>query len=133
MRHSSLPSRSLAGGAAALLLAACAVPGMGGAETGPKVPAAPFACALRAVQSGTGVEITGSLEAVRAVAGRYRLQLGQTGGSNGATIDQGGDFTAAAGETLTLGQIALSGATRLNGQLTVDWTGGTVTCPLTGL
>ena len=130
MTRTPFSTRALVAGPAALFLAACAVPGMSGA----KVPAdAPFDCALRATDRNGGVSIAGTLEARAAFSGRYRLQIGQSGAGNSAMIDQGGEFVVSAGEVLDLGQISLSGPSGLTGQLTVDWSGGTVTCPLTRL
>lgn len=119
---------------AALLLAACAIPGAGGADdANARKPAAPFDCALQATRSGNMVDIAGSLVAREALAGSYRLSLGQSGGGNSAMIDQGGDFIVAAGEAISLGQISLSAPAGLTGELAIDWAGGTVTCPMTGL
>jgi hypothetical protein len=60
------------------------------------------------------------------VSGRYSLTL-RAGGN---AIDQGGDFEARPGETVTLGEATLPGAPEaLEGELTVTAGGRSVACP----
>ena len=119
-------------GLAALILTACAVAlgGEGSAPTASPIRGAAgqpaFRCALATDATGGGTAVTARLDAREAVAGTYALRVR----SGGAVIDQGGDFSARAGETVTLGEATLGGSGAVEGDLTVTAGGRTTTCPM---
>ena len=119
-------------GLGALALAACALADASTRTTaalrGPEPPAASLSCALRLIETRGGLSARAELRAPAATAGRYALRLRR---GAGLVLDQGGDFSARAGETLTLGQAMLSGGVAgLDAGLTVQVGGRDVTCPV---
>jgi hypothetical protein len=89
-----------------------------------------FRCDLSLTPLGAGTAILARVTAPEtapgAVSGRYSLTL-RAGGN---AIDQGGDFEARPGETVTLGEATLPGAPEaLEGELTVTAGGRSVACP----
>lgn len=116
---------------AALLLTACAMAlGPRAAPTAPRVQggagAPAFRCALVAEEGAGGTTLSARLDAREAVAGTYALRVR----ANGAAIDQGGEFEAAAGEALTLAETQLgTPASRVDARLTLTAEGRTTTCP----
>ena len=86
----------------------------------------PFTCALVLAPQGAGTSVAGRVTARAPVAGTYALRLR----AGGTAIDQGGDFDAAEGETVTLGEATLpGGADALDATLTVSAAGRSVACP----
>ncbi len=121
-------------GLGALALAACALAEASGRTTaalrGPEPPAAAAAmtCALRLTETRGGLSARAELRAPAALEGRYALRLRR---GAGLVLDQGGDFSARAGETLLLGQAALSGGVAgLDAGLRVQVGGRDLTCPV---
>jgi len=90
----------------------------------------PFTCELAVEPSGRMVNFEGRIQAETATSGTYRLSI--SGG--GTSIDQGGPFSARAGQTLTLGQAMLTGSPdRYDTTLTVEVDGTRYSCPATDL
>lgn len=126
-----LPLSVIPVGVIVLALAAC---GMSGAiaPTGQSTAeASALRCILAVTEHGGQLQIVGQLQAAVAVTGRYALSVTQTGQSQNF-IDQSGDFTAQAGESVTLGSASISGsAAQYDATLTVDYADTSVTCPIT--
>jgi hypothetical protein len=129
-------------GLAALVLTACAMafgsppagqPAAGAAGTPTaRAPApdplyGPVRCALEARPSGGGLSLAGRVTATRPLTGEYSLRVR----GRGVSIDQGGPFSLAAGETGTLGQASLPGRARdYELRLIVEAGGRRVACPV---
>lgn len=78
-------------------------------------------------QSGSlGVEAI--YRADKATQGQYSLSVKSSGGSNNTNINQGGGFSAHAGEIVSLGRMNLGGASAYNVSLKVDANGQTHQC-----
>lgn len=89
-----------------------------------------FRCNLSLSPLGAGTAVLARVTAAKttpgAVKGSYSLSL-RAGGN---AIDQGGDFEARPGETVTLGEATLPGAPEaLEATLTVTAGGRSVACP----
>lgn len=85
-----------------------------------------FRCALTMSPLGGGTAVLARVTASEDLTGSYSLTL--RAGAN--AIDQGGDFEAAAGETVTLGEATLPGAPEaIEAALTVTAGGRSVACP----
>jgi len=88
-----------------------------------------LSCAVVARDMGEMVEISGSVTAKRGVAGAYALRIRQHSAAGQAMIDQSGDFTAAPGRTVTLGQAVLGGpASRYHAELDLNVDGQRLRC-----
>ncbi len=92
-------------GAAAMLLIGlgAGVAGIGSSQA--SASDGPLSCAIETSRSGGMVAIESVAKSQRAVTGSYSFSV-RGGGTN---IRQGGEFEAGAGETVTLGQVTLSG------------------------
>lgn len=93
----------------------------------PHVQAAALSCDVLTRPTANGILIAAIVNAANNAAGTYDLSIVQ-GGANSAEIQQSGDFNAAAGSTVTLGQteIGTDGASRGHARLRVhDNAGGT--------
>lgn len=92
-------------GAAAMLLIGlgAGVAGIGASQA--SASDGPLSCAIETSRSGGMVAIESVATSDRAVIGSYSFSV-RGGGTN---IRQGGEFEAAAGETVTLGQVMLGG------------------------
>ena len=124
-----LPLSIIPVGLIVLALAACGVAGQSG--TNPTRLGA-LSCALAITEGGGQLQIQGQVQATEAVTGRYALKVVQTGRAGQNFIDQSGDFTARAGETVTLGSASVSGsAAQYDATLTLDTAGTTLSCPVT--
>lgn len=102
-----------------------AVPPDDAPRSAPAPRGAAFTCELSA-RDGDGVALAGRLVAREAVTGSYALRVR----SGGVAIDQGGDFAAAPGETVTLGEAMLGAAPGLDARLTLTVGGRETVCPL---
>ncbi|SHG30993.1 hypothetical protein SAMN02745157_3980 [Kaistia soli DSM 19436] len=85
--------------------AAVAAAGRGGGGAA----AGPLACSIGQSRSGGQILLEPSVRAARATDGSYSLRVSGGGGGNASAIRQGGDFSLAAGETVRLGSLSLSG------------------------
>jgi hypothetical protein len=124
-----LPITILPVGLIVLALAACGVAGSSGFNPahGPAL-----SCTLAVTERGGQLQIEGQLQAAAAVTGRYALKVVQTGQAGQNFIDQSGDFTARAGETVMLGSASVSGpVAQYDATLTLDYADGTLSCPVT--
>ena len=117
-------------GVIVLALAAC---GMSAPATNdPGSQTTGLRCILAITERDGQLQIEGLLEPTAAVTGRYVLTIAQTGRAGQNFIDQSGDFTASAGENLTLGSASISGsAAQYDATLTLQIDQTTVTCPVT--
>lgn len=90
-----------------------------------------FSCDVRVRPTANGVLIEPVVRSDANMAGSYSLSIVQSG-ANSSEIQQGGDFTADAGSTVTLGQseIGASGASRGHVRLRVQDENG-VSCSRT--
>lgn len=101
----------------------------GAHEAGAGSPRAGLTCAIVTRNLGGMVEIFGKVSASRAASGEYALTIRQHGASGTALIDQSGEFTVAAGRTVTLGQTSLGGTLgAYHADLTVTVSGRAYRC-----
>ncbi|PRX37131.1 hypothetical protein SAMN05216257_101149 [Meinhardsimonia xiamenensis] len=70
----------------------------------------PLSCGVVMEKGASGISIEARLQAREPVSGSYELGIEKTGASGRASIRQSGAFSAASGETKTLGRAMLSGA-----------------------
>jgi hypothetical protein len=96
----------------------------------PASAAAPVHCELHTASTGSGVTLSAMARSGIAIAGSYHLVVAKSGAAGGSNIEQSGGFSVAPGGQSTLSSVSLSlerGAT-YEAQLTVSWSGGTVSC-----
>ena len=112
------------GALAAIILAAAA--GTGFAYSTQETANA--ACEVLASASGGGFAIEAVYHAEMAGAGTYRLSVQSAGGGNRTNINQGGGFSAWAGETVTLARVNVGGAAAYDVTLSIDAGGHPLEC-----
>jgi hypothetical protein len=92
--------------------------------------AAPVRCELSTASAGGGLILSALARSGIATAGSYHLVVVKSGAAGGSDIEQSGDFSLAPGGQSTLSSVSLGlerGAS-YQAQLTVSWSGGTVSC-----
>lgn len=88
--------------------------------------AAPIACALSIGTENGLLQIEPTIQATTAVSGIYQLRVE----GPGTRMNQGGPFTARAGQTIELGRMMTSGqASSLDAEMTLTIDGETYLCP----
>ncbi|MEX3017494.1 curli-like amyloid fiber formation chaperone CsgH [Gymnodinialimonas hymeniacidonis] len=88
--------------------------------------AAPIACVITAEAQGSMLTLAPVVQASEAVSGIYSLRVE----GPGTRLNQGGPFSARAGETVTLGRMMTSGsASSLDAELTLTIDGREYRCP----
>lgn len=88
--------------------------------------AAPIACTLSIGTANGLLQIEPVIQATTAVSGIYQLRVE----GPGTRMNQGGPFSARAGETLELGRMMTSGsASNLDAEMTLTIDGQTYRCP----
>jgi len=108
-----------------------------GTPTGPEHTATlstttPVACQIKIDTEGSRKVITAIARAQDTPkAGHFLLEIEKTG-TNTMKTRQGGDFAVQAGETLSLATVKMnmSAADALKGTLSLNWDGGSASCPL---
>ena len=96
-----LPTAALVILAAGSATAFGAFVGQGEAHETARAAAEGLRCAVVTRDLGDTVQISGKVTSERDVAGTYALSIRQTSGGGQAVIEQGGEFTVAAGRTVT--------------------------------
>ena len=95
-------------------------------HTGHAQAAAPIACVITAEASGNMLTLAPVVQATDAVSGTYSLRVE----GPGTRLNQGGPFSARAGETVTLGRTMTSGsASSVDAELTLTIDGRDYRCP----
>lgn len=90
--------------------------------------AAPIACAININSANGLLNVEPVIQATQAVSGIYQLRVE----GPGTRMNQGGPFSARAGETLELGRMMTSGsASSLTAEMTLTIDGRTYSCPTT--
>lgn len=114
-------------GLAAVALAGLMAPSMdAGAAPGG------LTCEIRMVKRGGDVALTGIVHAGKATHGTYRFKISQHGPGGDADINQGGDFSLAAGESEVVGEATLGSARGLKARLSVETPNGATSCTRSG-
>ena len=114
--------------AAVALVVALGVGVAASSET--KTTPLPLSCAVEMNQNGRMVEITARLAADQAIEGSYALMISKTGFGNSSKIRQGGRFSLAPGDDVTLGRSMMSGSPEdFDIDFTLEWDGMTLRCP----
>lgn len=100
-----------------------------GAATASMTPAdEPVRCEIQITQQGGMVSLQGVYRADVATTGSYGFQVAGSGGGGNSRINQGGGFSAEAGEEVTLGTVMLGANARFDASLTVKAGGETLEC-----
>ena len=89
----------------------------------------PTTCEIKAASSGDMLALQGVAHAGIALSGSYQMRVSGQGPGGSTNLNQGGQFNAAAGEAVTLGQVMVdnSGGT-YDVTLSIDSAGGKVDC-----
>jgi len=88
--------------------------------------AAPVACMISIETSGNTLVLEPIVQVTEAVTGIYQLRVE----APGTRMNQGGPFSARAGQTLELGRMTMSGtASSLDAELTLTIDGRNYSCP----
>lgn len=88
-------------------------------------------CELRLTPIPGGTRLEAYLSPRAGMSGSYAVKVRDSGHGGSATIDQSGDFNAAAGDDLVLSEIELStSARRLDAEFKLRSGGTTYVCPL---
>lgn len=88
--------------------------------------AAPVACVININTTGRGLTLEPLVQATDAVSGMYQLRVE----GPGTRMNQGGPFSARAGQTVELGRMQMSGsAASLDAELTLTIDGREYSCP----
>lgn len=85
------------------LTTACAAVGASYAGTG-----SGEACEIQAFHEGNGTTLTGTFHSEAPVSGTYSFKVTGRGSSGSSNISQGGEFEAAQGEDVELGNVMMS-------------------------
>ncbi|WP_116652894.1 curli-like amyloid fiber formation chaperone CsgH [Pelagibacterium sediminicola] len=85
-------------------------------------------CEVLANPGNGGFTLEAIYHAEVSTQGAYRFSVQSAGGGNRTSINQGGGFSARAGETLTLGRVNVGGASAYDVTLTIDAGGQPVEC-----
>ena len=85
-------------------------------------------CEIRATAQGGMIALEGVFRADDATNGSYGFQVRSAGGGGNSRISQGGEFSAKAGEEVTLGTVMLGANSRYEVSLTVTAGGETLEC-----
>lgn len=89
---------------------------------------APLSCRIEVQEQGGLISLQGIVEAEAAIDGTYRFAVESAGGSGSSKINQGGGFSAAPGETVTLGRVTLGANGVYEASLALDTESGSVEC-----
>jgi hypothetical protein len=89
---------------------------------------APLRCEIEVSEQGGMISLRGLVEADEATSGTYRFAVESAGGSGSSKINQGGGFSAAPGETVTLGRVMLGANGVYEVSLELDTESGSVEC-----
>lgn len=109
---------------AALGLAALFAPSMDAGAA----PAAGVTCEIRMVKRGGDVELQGIVHAAKATSGSYSFKISNAGSGGSSSINQGGDFDLAAGQSEVVGEATLGNAGGLRARLSVSTASGSTSC-----
>ena len=85
-------------------------------------------CEIQIAKHNGDVELTGIVHAARATSGTYRFKVLNDGDGGSSTINQGGDFSLAAGESTVVGNTTLGNADDMRVKLSVTSDHGSATC-----
>ncbi|WP_196259259.1 curli-like amyloid fiber formation chaperone CsgH [Pelagibacterium limicola] len=85
-------------------------------------------CEVLANAAGGGFALEAVYHAEASQQGSYQFSVQSVGGSSRTNINQGGGFSALAGETVTLGRVTVGGAAAYDVTLKIDAGGKSVEC-----
>lgn len=119
-------SRNLSRTAALLLV--LGLTGAACAATGSPAPEAPTRCDIAVTAKGGMIALEGNVETDTPIVGSYRFAVKSAGGAGNTRISQGGGFTAAPGETVTLGRVMLGANGVYDASLELTTDAGTIAC-----
>lgn len=88
----------------------------------------PLRCEIRSGVAGGMVSLEGVVETDAAISGSYRFMVESAAGSGSSSIRQGGGFSAAPGEAVTLGRVMLGANGIYDAVLTLEAGGRALQC-----
>ncbi|MBN9017741.1 MAG: hypothetical protein J0H11_10025 [Rhizobiales bacterium] len=97
-------------------------------SSGTATTSGPMRCEIRQSLEGDTILIQPVVRSDRAVSGAYSLSLSGGGSGGSSNIRQGGDFTAAAGSEIPLGQLSVGAGGIYNVTLKLTAGGASVSC-----
>lgn len=86
------------------------------------------ACEVAVERNGGSLAISAVYNAQESVTGSYRFAVSSVGGAGRTNINQGGGFSARAGESVTIGQVNVAGSSTYDVTLDIDAGGERYTC-----
>ncbi len=120
-------SRFLARAAPAVLVTA-GIAGVAAASAASQVKSGPLSCEIRQQVSGGMLTLQGVATADSDMSGSYRLKISGGSGGGSSTINQGGEFSASAGEDVTLGRVTVNAGGYYDVTLEVSGGGHSARC-----
>ncbi|MCM2291834.1 hypothetical protein NAC44_05775 [Allorhizobium sp. BGMRC 0089] len=101
--------RRLLYAAALVLIPVAALATMAGTSSafGQAEESGPLSCEIRIAPQANGLEITAQAHALQEISGTYQLQVTSRSGAGGASLHQGGAFTASPQHPAELGAVSL--------------------------
>lgn len=88
----------------------------------------PVRCEIKSSTAGGTVSLEGVVESDEAISGTYRFMVESAAGSGNSVIRQGGGFSAAPGEAVTLGRVMLGANGIYDASLELHANGTRVEC-----
>lgn len=86
------------------------------------------ACEILASRAGNAITLEGVFNAETASQGSYQFSVKSVSGAGSTNINQGGGFSAAAGQSVTLGRVSLGGGATYEAVLTITANGTSHEC-----
>lgn len=101
------------------------------ANSGQATIADPLLCGVKATNNGNMIALQAAYTSDVAVSGSYQFKVTSSGPGGNSNISQGGQFTAAAHESLTLGQVSINDGSNYQVVFTVSANGVDLDCSQT--
>jgi hypothetical protein len=114
--------------AAIPLLAGIGIATVFAANEGTSAESGPVRCGVETVRQGNMLALEAKFVADTAVSGDYQLRLAASGAGGNSNINQGGYFSANAGEVVTLGRMTVNANSNINLDFTVSANGARFDC-----
>ncbi|ODT68199.1 MAG: hypothetical protein ABS75_21280 [Pelagibacterium sp. SCN 63-23] len=89
---------------------------------------AALACGVSTVTERGMLAIEGVLQSPTALAGEYRFALKSSGAGGSTNINQGGQFSAAAGSAVSLGRVMVNAGAKIDVEFTITSNGRSFDC-----
>jgi len=114
--------------AAIPLLAGIGIATVVATSEGNSAESGPLRCGIEAIQQGGMLALEAKFVADSAVSGDYQFRVAASGAGGNSNVSQGGYFSAAPGEIVTLGRMTVNAGSQLNLDFTVSANGSRLNC-----